>query len=197
MTQRLAGELCQLGHPSQTCYLCFKTKECKSLAPYEWAGELSSAAAIWWPLKGSPGHICHKLHWPWAATTKCWLRATLPSNRVPQLPVSLCLGSTSCAGLRLTNLFCRLWWERLLPWSYLPAHKQFRRDWLYGAVCVVTEHRSPSNMAVTDFVEEIRSVGKRLLLKLQGLPQAEPVELVAFSIIILFTGKWGSWSLAF
>nr|XP_048307947.1 small integral membrane protein 5 [Myodes glareolus] len=42
-------------------------------------------------------------------------------------------------------------------------------------------------MAVTDFVEEIRSVGKRLLLKLQGLPQAEPVELVAFSIIVLFT----------
>lgn len=54
--------------------------------------------------------------------------ATLPSSRVPQLPVSLCLGSTSGAGLRLTNLFCRLWWERLLPWSYLPAHKQFRRD---------------------------------------------------------------------
>lgn len=52
-------------------------------------------------------------------------------------------------------------------------------------------------MAATDFVEEIRSVGKRLLLKLQGLPQAEPVELVAFSIIVLFTGKWGSWSLAF
>lgn len=52
-------------------------------------------------------------------------------------------------------------------------------------------------MAVTDFVEEIRSVGKRLLLKLQGLPQAEPVELVAFSIIVLFTGKWGTWPLAF
>lgn len=46
-------------------------------------------------------------------------------------------------------------------------------------------------MAVTDFVEEIRSVGERLLLKLKELPQAEPVELVAFSIIILFTGKWG------
>lgn len=46
-------------------------------------------------------------------------------------------------------------------------------------------------MAVTDFVEEIRSVGERLLLKLKELPQAEPVELVAFSIIVLFTGKWG------
>lgn len=84
------------------------------------AGEPSSAAAIWWPLKGSPGHICHKLHWPWAALGKCGLRATLPSSRVPRLSVSLCLESTS-TGLRLTNLFCRLWWERLLPWSYLPA----------------------------------------------------------------------------
>lgn len=46
-------------------------------------------------------------------------------------------------------------------------------------------------MAATDFVEEIRSVGERLLLKLKELPQAEPVELVAFSIIVLFTGKWG------
>ncbi|XP_055448107.1 small integral membrane protein 5 [Psammomys obesus] len=42
-------------------------------------------------------------------------------------------------------------------------------------------------MPSTDFVEEIRSVGDRLLLKLQGLPKADPVELVAFSIIVLFT----------
>jgi hypothetical protein len=47
-------------------------------------------------------------------------------------------------------------------------------------------------MAATDFVQEMRSVGERLLKKLRGLPQAEPVELVAFSIIILFTGKWGT-----
>lgn len=46
-------------------------------------------------------------------------------------------------------------------------------------------------MPATDFVEEIRSVGDRLLLKLQGLSKADPVELVAFSIIVLFTGKWG------
>lgn len=46
-------------------------------------------------------------------------------------------------------------------------------------------------MAATDFVEEIHSVGERLLQKLKELPQAEPVELVAFSIIVLFTGKWG------
>uniref|UniRef100_A0A8C2LY80 Small integral membrane protein 5 n=1 Tax=Cricetulus griseus TaxID=10029 RepID=A0A8C2LY80_CRIGR len=44
-------------------------------------------------------------------------------------------------------------------------------------------------MAATDFEEEIRSVTERLLLKLRGLPQADPVEVVAFSIIILFTGK--------
>lgn len=42
-------------------------------------------------------------------------------------------------------------------------------------------------MAATDFVGEIRSVGERLLLKLQQLPQAEPVELAAFSILVLFT----------
>lgn len=48
-------------------------------------------------------------------------------------------------------------------------------------------------MAATDFVGEIRSVGERLLLKLQQLPQAEPVELAAFSILVLFTGKWGIW----
>lgn len=37
-------------------------------------------------------------------------------------------------------------------------------------------------------VEELRTVGQRLLLKLQRLPQAEPVEVVAFSIIAIFTG---------
>ncbi|XP_013007676.1 small integral membrane protein 5 [Cavia porcellus] len=42
-------------------------------------------------------------------------------------------------------------------------------------------------MAAEDFVQEMHSVGERLLMKLQGLSQAEPVELVAFSIIILFT----------
>ncbi|EGW04653.1 hypothetical protein I79_014321 [Cricetulus griseus] len=45
-------------------------------------------------------------------------------------------------------------------------------------------------MAATDFEEEIRSVTERLLLKLRGLPQADPVEVVAFSIIILFTGNY-------
>lgn len=43
-------------------------------------------------------------------------------------------------------------------------------------------------MGAADFVQEMRWVGERLLLKLQRLPQAEPVEIVAFSVIVLFTG---------
>lgn len=46
-------------------------------------------------------------------------------------------------------------------------------------------------MAAADFVQEMRSTGEKLLLKLQKLPQAEPVEIVAFSVILLFTGKLG------
>uniref|UniRef100_A0A8D2B3R3 Small integral membrane protein 5 n=1 Tax=Sciurus vulgaris TaxID=55149 RepID=A0A8D2B3R3_SCIVU len=42
-------------------------------------------------------------------------------------------------------------------------------------------------MATPNFVQEMHSVGERLLRKLRGLPQAEPVELVAFSILVLFT----------
>ncbi|XP_048221892.1 small integral membrane protein 5 [Perognathus longimembris pacificus] len=37
------------------------------------------------------------------------------------------------------------------------------------------------------FVQEMHSVGERLLQKLRELPQAEPVEILAFSIIVLFT----------
>lgn len=47
-------------------------------------------------------------------------------------------------------------------------------------------------MGATDFVQEMRWVGERLLLKLQRLPQAEPVEIVAFSVILLFTGQSGA-----
>ncbi|CAK7291742.1 Small integral membrane protein 5 [Vulpes lagopus] len=43
-------------------------------------------------------------------------------------------------------------------------------------------------MAAANFVQEMRSMGEKLLLKLQKLPQAEPVEIVAFSVILLFTG---------
>ncbi|XP_037349772.1 small integral membrane protein 5 [Talpa occidentalis] len=42
-------------------------------------------------------------------------------------------------------------------------------------------------MGASNFVQEMKEVGERLLLKLQRLPQAEPVEIVAFSAIILFT----------
>lgn len=51
--------------------------------------------------------------------------------------------------------------------------------------------RSPAGarrtMAAASFVQEMRSMGEKLLLKLQRLPQAEPVEIVAFSVILLFT----------
>lgn len=43
-------------------------------------------------------------------------------------------------------------------------------------------------MAAANFVQEMHSMGERLLLKLQRLPQAEPVEIVAFSVVVLFTG---------
>lgn len=46
-------------------------------------------------------------------------------------------------------------------------------------------------MSATNFVQEMSLVGDRLLLKLQRLPQAEPVEIVAFSVILLFTGQLG------
>lgn len=46
-------------------------------------------------------------------------------------------------------------------------------------------------MAASDFVQEIHSIGERLRLKLQRLPRAEPVEIVAFSVILLFIGKSG------
>lgn len=46
-------------------------------------------------------------------------------------------------------------------------------------------------MAATSFVQEMRSMGEKLLHKLQKLPQAEPVEIAAFSVILLFTGKPG------
>ncbi|XP_032285482.1 small integral membrane protein 5 [Phoca vitulina] len=54
-----------------------------------------------------------------------------------------------------------------------------------------TPGRSPAGarrtMAAASFVQEMRSMGEKLLLKLQRLPQAEPVEIVAFSVILLFT----------
>ncbi|KAM9749711.1 small integral membrane protein 5 [Dama dama] len=42
-------------------------------------------------------------------------------------------------------------------------------------------------MAASDLVQELHSIGDRLLLKLQRLPQAEPVEILAFSVLVVFT----------
>ncbi|EQB77255.1 hypothetical protein CB1_000265046 [Camelus ferus] len=42
-------------------------------------------------------------------------------------------------------------------------------------------------MAAANFVQEMHAIGERLLLRLQRLPQAEPVEIVAFSVIVIFT----------
>lgn len=47
------------------------------------------------------------------------------------------------------------------------------------------------NMAASNLALEMRSIGERLLHKLQMLPQAEPVEIVAFSVLVIFTGKLG------
>ena len=44
-------------------------------------------------------------------------------------------------------------------------------------------------MAASNLALEMRSIGERLLHKLQRLPQAEPVEIVAFSVLVIFTGK--------
>ncbi|XP_072501814.1 small integral membrane protein 5 [Notamacropus eugenii] len=41
-------------------------------------------------------------------------------------------------------------------------------------------------MATQNFLQEMQSMGQKLLLKLQQLPQAEPVEIVAFSVILFF-----------
>nr|XP_058904137.1 small integral membrane protein 5 isoform X2 [Kogia breviceps] len=46
-------------------------------------------------------------------------------------------------------------------------------------------------MAASNLALEMRSIGERLLHKLQRLPQAEPVEIVAFSVLVIFTGKLG------
>ncbi|XP_059853697.1 small integral membrane protein 5 isoform X1 [Delphinus delphis] len=43
------------------------------------------------------------------------------------------------------------------------------------------------NMAASNLALEMRSIGERLLHKLQMLPQAEPVEIVAFSVLVIFT----------
>lgn len=55
----------------------------------------------------------------------------------------------------------------------------------------LTRRRHPAgarrSMAASKLVQEIHSIGDRLLLKLQRLPQAEPVEVLAFSVLVVFT----------
>uniref|UniRef100_A0A8D1TRJ4 Small integral membrane protein 5 n=4 Tax=Sus scrofa TaxID=9823 RepID=A0A8D1TRJ4_PIG len=46
--------------------------------------------------------------------------------------------------------------------------------------------RDPHGMTAADFVQEMHSVWERLLLKLQRLPQAEPVEIATFSVLVIF-----------
>ena len=48
-----------------------------------------------------------------------------------------------------------------------------------------------AGMAASHLVQELHSIGDRLLLKLQRLPRAEPVEILAFSVLVVFTGKPG------
>ncbi|XP_062826686.1 small integral membrane protein 5 isoform X2 [Anolis carolinensis] len=43
-------------------------------------------------------------------------------------------------------------------------------------------------MSYKDFQNELYAIGNKLWLKLQRLPKAEPVEIVCFSVIILFIG---------
>uniref|UniRef100_A0A8C8S1K0 Small integral membrane protein 5 n=1 Tax=Pelusios castaneus TaxID=367368 RepID=A0A8C8S1K0_9SAUR len=41
-------------------------------------------------------------------------------------------------------------------------------------------------MSSEGFLKEIQTIGEKLLLKLQKLPKAEPVEIVSFCVILLF-----------
>ncbi|KFP83627.1 Small integral membrane protein 5, partial [Acanthisitta chloris] len=41
-------------------------------------------------------------------------------------------------------------------------------------------------MSSEGFLKEIQTIGKKLLLKLQKLPKAEPVEIVCFCVVLLF-----------
>ncbi|XP_029782999.1 small integral membrane protein 5 isoform X1 [Suricata suricatta] len=72
----------------------------------------------------------------------------------------------------------------------LGEHRQVGGD-SWPCLCSVRPGRSPAGarctMAAASFVQEMRSMGEKLLLKLQKLPQAEPVEIAAFSVILLFT----------
>ncbi|NXS11643.1 SMIM5 protein, partial [Neodrepanis coruscans] len=41
-------------------------------------------------------------------------------------------------------------------------------------------------MSSESFLKEVQTIGEKFLLKLQKLPKAEPVEIVCFSVVLLF-----------
>lgn len=45
-------------------------------------------------------------------------------------------------------------------------------------------------MSSERFLKEVQAIGEKFLLKLQKLPKAEPVEIVSFSVVLLFIGEF-------
>lgn len=45
-------------------------------------------------------------------------------------------------------------------------------------------------MSSESFLKEVQAIGEKFLLKLQKLPKAEPVEIVSFSVVLLFIGEF-------
>ncbi|NWV51125.1 SMIM5 protein, partial [Daphoenositta chrysoptera] len=41
-------------------------------------------------------------------------------------------------------------------------------------------------MSPEEFLKEVQAIGEKFLLKLQKLPKADPVEIVCFSVVLLF-----------
>ncbi|XP_068007628.1 small integral membrane protein 5 [Melanerpes formicivorus] len=41
-------------------------------------------------------------------------------------------------------------------------------------------------MSSEGFLKELQTIGEKLLLKLQRLPKADPVEIVSFCVVLLF-----------
>lgn len=45
-------------------------------------------------------------------------------------------------------------------------------------------------MSSEGFLKEVQDIGEKFLHKLQNLPKAEPVEIVSFSVVLLFIGEF-------
>lgn len=45
-------------------------------------------------------------------------------------------------------------------------------------------------MSSEGFLKEVQAIGEKFLLKLQRLPKADPVEIVSFSVVLLFIGEF-------